>query len=74
MKSPFQSLLTQRPLWRLTAVWLVGLFLLGIGLSACGSQTKDSLPTPAAPAVIPAGAGSGANGQTVTGFNIDGWF
>lgn len=77
MKSQFQSLLTQRSLWRITAVWLAGLFLLAIGLSACGGQTENSLP---APAVFPQGADSGANvqaapatNQTITGFNIDGW-
>ncbi len=79
MKSQLQSFLPQRSLWPITAVWLLGLFLLALGLSACGGQTKDSLPV--APAVVPDNASDGANiqaapvvGQTVTGFNIDGWF
>jgi len=78
MKSQFQSLLIQRSLWRITAVWLAGLFLLAIGLSACGGQAENSS---LAPAIAPESAGDGANvqaapaaGQTVTGFNIDGWF
>ncbi len=81
MKQFVQSFLPRRSLWRMTAVWLAGAFLLALGLSACGGQTKDTPPTQAVPAVIPAGAGDGANiqaapvtGQTTTGFNIDGWF
>lgn len=81
MKQFIQSFLPRRSLWRITAVWLVGAFLLALGLSACGGQTKDTPPTRAAPAVIPAGADDETNvqaapvaGQTTTGFNIDGWF
>ncbi len=77
MKSQFQSLLTQQASWRITTVWLAGLFLLAIGLSACGGQIENSLP---ASAVFPQGADGGANvqaapaaSQTITGFNIDGW-
>ncbi len=78
MKSQIQSLLTRRPVWRITAVWLAGLFLLAIGLSACGGQTQNS---PAAPAAVPEGTDGGANvqaapaaSQTTTGFDMEGWF
>jgi hypothetical protein len=78
MKSQFQSLLTRRSLWRITAVWLAGLFLLAIGLTACGGQTQNN---PSAPATFQEGTDGGANvqvapaaSQTTTGFNIDGWF
>ncbi len=81
MEQIISLFLPRRSLWRTAAVWLAGAFLLAVGLSACGGQTKEKVPTRAAPAVIPTEAGSQTNSQTVpaanqttTGFDIEGWF
>jgi len=68
---------------RQTAVWLLGVFILAMGLSACKGQA-DPIPTSAplaatpVPAANPDAVAVGADpapaaAQVTTGFNISGW-
>ncbi len=66
---------------RQTAVWLLGVFILVMGLSACAGQA-DPIPTSAPLAATPVPAANPdaaradpapAAAQVTTGFNISGW-
>ncbi|MFQ5420041.1 MAG: hypothetical protein ACE5FD_03990 [Anaerolineae bacterium] len=82
MKSTlFLSSLARWGWLRGTAVWLLGAFILVMGLSACSTQA-DPIPTttpvPAtAPDTTPVEADDSpdvpAAAQVTTGFNISGW-
>ena len=87
MKSiSLSSLFTRWGRLRRTAVWLLGAFVLAMGLSACGGQA-DPIPTSAPPAATPVpntnpdaapaaaddSPAAPAAAQVTTGFNISGW-
>lgn len=81
------SVLASVPQWdslRRTAVWLFGILILAMVLSACGSQSDRSIQTKApllaapVPDTNPDAApvevnDSPAATQVTTGFNISGW-
>ncbi len=87
MKSlSFLSSPTHRGWLRRTAVWLLGMLILAMGLSGCGSQA-DPNPSAAPPAATPVlntnpetapvevneSPSAPAATQVTTGFNISGW-